>query len=349
MAGLSLPKVECIESTETYGRFVAEPLERGFGVTLGNSLRRVLLSSLSGAAITWVEIEGVHHEFSTIPHVKEDTTDFLLNTRAVRIRPLSQLPGKVRLEVEGEGEVCAADIKTSADFEIANPELHLATLDSPEAKLRVEFNVELGRGYVPAGSSDSLPIGAIPIDAIFTPVRKAHYELDPSILIEGSHQEKLTLEVWTDGTLAPTEAVTQSAAILMEQFSCFRELAKALVDEGAELAWQGLIPPEQYNMPIDQLNISTHTYNSLRRGGITTLGQILEKGIEGLCALAGFGAKSREEVEVALKRLDLPFIPEMKEKKKKQSASAAASQGEDDSSLEGTITDETSDSRTETE
>ena len=349
MAGLSLPKVECIESTETYGRFVAEPLERGFGVTLGNSLRRVLLSSLSGAAITWVEIEGVHHEFSTIPHVKEDTTDFLLNTRAVRIRPLSQLPGKLRLEVEGEGEVCAADIKTSADFEIANPELHLATLDSPEAKLRVEFNVELGRGYVPASSSDSLPIGAIPIDAIFTPVRKAHYTLEPSSLIEGTNQEKLTLEVWTDGTLAPIEAVTQSAAILMEQFSCFRELARALVEEGAELAWQGLIPPEQYNMPLDQLNISTHTYNSLRRGGITTLGQILEKGIEGLCALAGFGAKSRDEVEAALKGLDLPFIPEAKEKKKKRSASAAASEGEDDSNLEGTITDETSDSRTETE
>ena len=349
MAGLSLPKVECIESTETYGRFVAEPLERGFGVTLGNSLRRVLLSSLSGAAITWVEIEGVHHEFSTIPHVKEDTTDFLLNTRAVRIRPLSQLPGKLRLEVEGEGEVCAADIKTSADFEIANPELHLATLDSPGAKLRVEFNVELGRGYVPASSSDSLPIGAIPIDAIFTPVRKAHYTLEPSSLIEGTNQEKLTLEVWTDGTLTPIEAVTQSAAILMEQFSCFRELAKALVEEGAELAWQGLIPPEQYNMPLDQLNISTHTYNSLRRGGITTLGQILEKGIEGLCALAGFGAKSRDEVEAALKGLDLPFIPEAKEKKKKRSASAAASEGEDDSNLEGTITDETSDSRTETE
>ena len=349
MAGLSLPKVECIESTETYGRFVAEPLERGFGVTLGNSLRRVLLGSLSGAAITWVEIEGVHHEFSTIPHVKEDTTDFLLNTRAVRIRPLSQLPGKLRLEVEGEGEVCAADIKTSADFEIANPELHLATLDSPEAKLRVEFNVELGRGYVPASSSDSLPIGAIPIDAIFTPVRKAHYTLEPSSLIEGTNQEKLTLEVWTDGTLAPMEAVTQSAVILMEQFSCFRELARALVEEGAELAWQGLIPPEQYNMHIDQLSISTHTYNSLRRGGITTLGQILEKGIEGLCALAGFCAKSRDEVEAALKGLDLPFIPEAKEKKKKRSASAAASEGEDDSNLEGTITDETSDSRTETE
>jgi DNA-directed RNA polymerase subunit alpha len=304
---------------------------------------------LSGAAITWVEIEGVHHEFSTIPHVKEDTTDFLLNTRAVRIRPLSQLPGKLRLEVEGEGEVCAADIKTSADFEIANPALHLATLDSPEAKLRVEFNVELGRGYVPASSSDSLPIGAIPIDAIFTPVRKVNYSVEPSSLLEGSNQEKLTLEVWTDGTLTPTEAVTQSAAILMEQSSCFRELAKALVEEGAELAWQGLIPPEQYSMPIDQLNISTHTYNSLRRGGITTLGQILEKGIDGLCALAGFGAKSRDEVEAALKGLDLPFIPEAKEKKKKRSASAAASEGEDDSNLEGTITDETSDIRTETE
>ncbi|MBL7208700.1 MAG: DNA-directed RNA polymerase subunit alpha [Dehalococcoidia bacterium] len=350
MAGLSLARVECVESTETYGRFVAEPLERGWGVTLGNSLRRVLLSSLSGAAIIWVEIEGIQHEFSTIPHVKEDTTDFLLNVRAVRIRPLSQRPGKLSLEVEGEGQVCAADIRTSADFEIANPELHLATLDSPEARLSVEFNVELGRGYVPAGSSDGLPIGAIPIDAIFTPVRKVDYSLEPSSLGEGSNQEKLTFEVWTDSTLSPTEAVTHSAAILIEQFSCFRELAKALVEEGGELAWQGLIPPEQYNMPINQLNISTHTYNSLRRGGFTTLGQVLEKGIEGLCALAGFGAKSRDEVEMALRGLDLPFVPEAKDKKKKkESASSASSEGEDNSNPEGMITDETSDSRAETE
>ena len=354
MAGLALPKVECVESTETYGRFVAEPLERGFGATLGSSLRRVLLSSLPGAAITWVVIEGVQHEFSTIPHVKEDTIDFLLNTKAVRLRPLSQRSGKLSLEVEGEGEVCAADIKPSADFEVANPEHYLATLDSPEAKLCVEFNVELGRGYVPASSSDGLPIGALPIDAIFTPVWKANYSVEPSGLGEGSNQEKLVLEVWTDGTLSPTEAVSQSTAILMEQLSCFRELARALAEEGAELAWQRLIPPEQYNMPLDQLNLSTHTYNSLRRGGVTILGQILEKGVEGLCALAGFGAKSREEVEAVLKSLDLPFIPEVKEKKekkerKKRQSASSVSLEEGNSNAEGKMTDETSDSRTETE
>ena len=318
MAGLALPKVECVESTETYGRFVAEPVEKGFGVTLGSSLRRVLLSSLPGAATTWVMIDGVQHEFSTIPHVKEDTIDFLLNVKAIRIRHLSQRPGKLRLEVEGEGQVCAGDIKTSADFEIVNPELYLATLDSPEARLTVEFNVEIGRGYVPASSSDSLPIGAIPTDAIFTPVRKVNYSVEPS------NQEKLILEVWTDGTLSPIEAVSQSAAILIEQFGCFRELVKAITQEGAEVVWQRLIPPEQYVMPLDQLNLSTHTYNSLRRGGVTTLGQILERGLDGLCALAGFGAKSREEVEAALKRLDLPFMPETNEKKEKKRASRAS-------------------------
>jgi len=324
-------------------------VEKNFGVTLGNSLRRVLYSSLPGAAITWVEIEGVQHEFSTIPYLKEDTTDFLLNVREVRIRPLSQRPGKLSLEVEGEGEVHAADIKLTADFEIVNPELYLATLDSPEARLSAEFNVELGRGWVPAGSSDSLPIGAIPIDAIYSPVRKADFSVEPCDLRESSNQEKLVLEVWTDGALSPTEAVSQGAAVLMEQFSCFRELAKALVEEGAELAWQGLIPPEQYSMPIDQLGLSTHTYNSLRRGGVTTLGQILEKGIEGLCALAGFGAKSRDEVEMALTGLDLPFIPGVKEKKQKgQSEPSVSSEVEGDLDAEGTMTDETSDSRTET-
>jgi DNA-directed RNA polymerase subunit alpha len=330
LAGLALPKVECVEGNETYGRFVAEPVEKGFGVTLGNALRRVLLSSLPGAAVTWAMIEGVQHEFSTIPHVKEDTIDFLLNVKAMRLRHLAQRSGKLRLEAQGEGEVRAGDIKPSADFEIVNPELYLATLDAPEAKLDVEFNVEIGRGYVPASSSDSLPIGAIPIDAIFTPVRKVNYSAEPSSLREGSIQEKLTLEVWTDGSISPIEAVSQGAAILIEQFGCFRELAKAITQEGAEIVWQRLIPPEQYLMPLDQLNLSTHTYNSLRRGGVTTLGQILEKGLDGLCALAGFGAKSREEVETALKNLDLPFIPEAKEKKDKKKTSKDASETEAD-------------------
>ena len=341
MAGLALPKVECVESTETYGRFVAEPVDKGFGITLGNAMRRVLLSSLPGAAITWVMIEGVQHEFSTIPHVKEDTIDFLLNVKGIRLRHLAQRSGKMRLEVEGEGQVCAGDIKPSADFEIVNPELYLATLDSPKAKLSIEFNVEIGRGYVPASSSDSLPIGTIPIDAIFTPVRKVNFLVEPSSLREGSNQEKLILEVWTDGSVSPIEAVSQSASILIEQFGCFRELARAITQEGAEVAWQRLIPPEQYLMPLDQLNLSTHTYNSLRRGGVTTLGQILERGLDGLCGLAGFGAKSREEVEAALKRLDLPFIPEAKEKKEKKMASKASASEKDGSaeSIEGKITD----------
>jgi DNA-directed RNA polymerase subunit alpha len=341
LAGLALPKVECVEGTETYGRFVAEPVEKGFGVTLGNALRRVLLSSLPGAAVTWAMIESVQHEFSTIPHVKEDTIDFLLNVKAIRLRHLAQRSGKLRLEAEGEGQVRAGDIKSSADFEIVNPELYLATLDAPEARLDVEFNVEIGRGYVPASSSDSLPIGAIPIDAIFTPVRKVNYSVEPSSLREGSNQEKLILEVWTDGSISPIEAVSQSAALLIEQFGCFRELAKVITQEGAEIVWQRLIPPEQYLMPLDQLNLSTHTYNSLRRGGVTTLGQILEKSLDGLCALAGFGAKSREEVEVALKRLDLPFIPEAKEKKEKKKASkATASKKEEDTeSSEGKAED----------
>jgi len=330
--------VECVEGTETYGRFVAEPVEKGFGVTLGNALRRVLLSALPGAAITWVMIEGIQHEFSTIPHVKEDTLDFLLNLKAVRIRHLAQRAGKLRLEAEGEGEIKAGDITATADFEIVNPDLYLATLDSPKGKLEVELNVEIGRGYVPASSSDSLPIGAIPIDAIYTPVRKVNYSVETSGLKEGSNQEKLILEVWTDKTISPIEAVSQSASILIEQFGCFRELAKAITQEGAEIVWQRLIPPEQYLMPLDQLNLSTHTYNSLRRGGVTTLGQILEKGLDGLCALAGFGAKSREEVETALKNLDLPFLPEAKEKKeKKASKPGASSEEEKDEDSEGKI------------
>ena len=174
MAGLVLPKVECIESSESYGRFVAEPLEKGYGITLGNGLRRVLISSLTGAAVTWVMVEGIQHEFSTIPNVKEDTLEFLLNIKALRIRPLSQRGGKLDMIIENEGPVYAADVKPSADFEIVNPDLYLFTIDSPEAELRIELNVDMGRGYMPATSSDGLPIGAVPIDAIFTPVRKAN-------------------------------------------------------------------------------------------------------------------------------------------------------------------------------
>lgn len=304
MSLLPAPKIECVERSDTYGRFVAEPLDKGYGVTLGNSLRRVLLSSLNGAAVTWVKIEGIQHEFSTLPHVKEDTIDFLLNVKAIRLRSLTNRPGKLILDVEGEGEVCAADINPSADFEIANPELHLATLDSAEAKLYVEFNVEIGKGYVPAGSSNGLPVGAIPVDAVFSPVRRVNYTIEPVILGQEAGRERLILEVWTDGTLSPTEAVSQSANILIEQLSSFRELVKAPAEEVA-LSWSQRLPPDRYNIPIEQLNLSTRTYNSLRRNAIATLGQLLERGNEGLLSLPGFGTKSREEVERALKDLGI--------------------------------------------
>jgi DNA-directed RNA polymerase subunit alpha len=305
MPELSIPAVTCIESSANYGRFLAEPLESGFGVTLGNTLRRVLLSSLPGAAVTWVKIEGIQHEFSPIPRVKEDAIEFLLNAKQLRLCPLSRQPGQLILDAQGEGKVSAADIRPSADFRIANPELHLASLDSSKAKLYVELNVELGRGYMPAKSADGLPVGALPVDAIFTPVRKVNFSIESIRPGQEGSPEKLILEIWTDSTIFPWEALTQSASILVSQFSSFREfevpMARALP-----------IPAEQYDTPLEELNLSTRSYNSLKRAGIFTLGQLLDKGKEGLPPLPGLGAKSRAEVEELMAKLGAP-VSEKKE------------------------------------
>jgi len=304
MPELYIPTVTCVESVGNYGRFLAEPLGPGFGVTLSNALRRVLLSSLPGAAITWVKIEGIQHEFSPIPYVKEDAMEFLLNIRQLRLCPLTSQPGQLFLEAEGEGKVCAGDIKPSASFSVANPELYLAFLDSPQAKLYVELNVELGRGYVPAKSADGLPVGALPVDAIFTPVRTVNFSVESIRPGQEESPEKLILEIWTDGTIFPWEALSQSAIILINQFSSFRDLevpmAKALS-----------ILSEQYDTPLEELNLSTRSYNSLRRAGIFTMGQLLEQGREGLPPLPGLGAKSRAEVEEVIVKLSSP-IPEKK-------------------------------------
>ncbi len=299
MPELSIPTVTCAESGADYGRFLAEPIEPGFGVTLGNALRRVLLSSLPGAAVTWVKIDGIQHEFSAIPHVKEDAMEFLLNVKQLRLCALSRQPGQLILDVKGEGKVCASDIKPSTDFRIANPELHLASLDSSKAKLYVELNVELGRGYVPARSANGLPVGALPVDAIFTPVRKVNFSVESIKPGQEDSPEKLILEIWTDATILPWEALNQSAIILINQFSSFRDfetpMARALP-----------ILPEQYDTPLEELNLSTRSYNSLKRAGVFTLGQLMEKGREGLPALPGLGAKSRAEVEDLMARLGSP-------------------------------------------
>jgi len=307
----SISKVTVLEAAGNYGHILAEPLEPGFGVTLGNALRRTLLSSLSGTAVTWVRVNGVQHEFSPIPNVKEDTIEFLLNVKQLRICSLSQQPGKLFLEVTGEGRVHAADIKPSADFRIANPELYLATVDSPEARFSVEFNVELGKGYVPAKSSNGLPIGALPTDAIFSPVRKVNFSVEPIRRGQEGSPEKLSLEVWTDGTISPEEAITQSANILISQFSSFRDLipVKTKGEEASALA-------RQYSTPLEEFNLSVRSYNSLKRAGIGTLGQLLDKSKDGLPQLPGLGAKSRGEVETTLANLGFPIVSQKKKRKR---------------------------------
>ncbi len=309
MSRLVIPKIDCVESRDNFGRFLAGPLERGFGVTLGNSLRRVLLSYLPGAAVTRIRIEGVQHEFATIPHVKEDVTEFILNVKELRLIPLSGDPGRLTLEVAGEGRICAADIKPSTDFEIANPELYLATLDSPEARLYVEFEVELGEGYQQAESKDELPIGTIPVDAIFTPVRRVNFAVEPTHVGQETSREQLSLVVWTDGAMSPVDAVSRSAAILMEQLTPFVNCAQTVEAEVEEQRLRSSIPEELYNMPVDKLDLSVRTMNCLRRGGIETVGQIITKGEKGLMALRNFGQKSRQEIEERLSEMGLALTP----------------------------------------
>jgi len=312
---LPIPSINCVESAGNYGRFLIEPLERGFGITLGNTLRRVLLGSLPGAAVMWVKIEGIQHEFSTIPHVKEDVIEFLLNVKELRLQPLSNQPGKLILEAEGEGRVCAADIKQTTDFQIANPELLLATLDSSQARLYVEFNVELGRGYIPAKSAEGLPIGALPIDAIFTPVHKANFSVESIRPGEERSPEGLILEVWTDGTISPSEAVSQSATILINQLSPFKDF-EAPVAEQVSVGAGLLIPTKQYNTLIEELGLSTRPYNSLKKSGILNLGQLIEKSRDGLPPLPGLGSKSRAEVEELITKLGFPITSKRKGSKK---------------------------------
>jgi DNA-directed RNA polymerase subunit alpha len=323
-------KIECESSSENYGRFVIEPLDPGFGITLGNSLRRVLLSSLPGAAVTAVKIEGVQHEFTTIPHVKEDVVEFLLNVKELRLRALTDVPGRLFLEASGEGAVCAGDIKPSAEFEIVNPELHLVTLDSSDAQLNITLYVEQGKGYVPSGRGDGLPLGVIPVDAIFTPMRRVNYSVGKTRVGQVSNYDRLILEVWTDGTISPREALAKSAEILTKHFSLFCDLGKVQVE--GEKPTAPAIPPEQYEMPLEKLNLSARTFNSLRRSGITKVGELLEKTDEDLLALRSFGQKSMEEVRERLQVLDLqPKASE--EKKRSRRGEVSESNSNEDSEL----------------
>ncbi len=305
MSDLVVSKVETVESKENYGRFSVEPIEKGFSVTLGNSMRRVLLGFLQGAAVTRVRIEGIHHEFSVIPHVKEDTTELLLNVKALRLKPISGQPGKLLLDVDGERRVTAADIRPSADFEIANPDLYLAYLDSEEARLNIEFDVELSKGYREAESSGALAVGVIPVDAIFTPVRKVNFTVEPIHVGQETTHERLWLEVWTDGTVTPSEAVSRAAATLIDQLSPIANLSRVAPPAGEKEAVRPSIAPDLASMPVEQLNLSVRTLNCLRRGNINTVGELMSKSEKELMSLRNFGIKSKQELEERLESLGL--------------------------------------------
>lgn len=307
MSILALPKIEPLESSDNYGRFLAEPLEKGFGNTLGNTMRRVLLRHLPGAAVTHVRIEGIHHEFSPIPHVKEDVLELLLNIKAMRLKLLSDQPTKLILEKDGAGEVRASDIRPSTEIEIVNPDLYLATLDSPEARLYIEFDVGIGTGYRPGESSDNMPVGTIPVDAIFTPIQKVNFTVEPVRIGSDASLERLYLEVWTDGTITPAYAISLSAGILLEQLKPFVDYSRvSKIDEEKE-ALRATIPDDIYNMPVEQMDLSVRALNCLRRSGIDTVGELISRDEKELLALRNFGQKSRLEVGERLASLGLSF------------------------------------------
>ena len=292
------PEITILEDQETYGKFAFEPLERGYAITVGNPMRRMLLSSIEGTAITWVKIDEVLHEYSTIPNMKEEVMEFLLNVKGICIRSVTGRPGKMRLEIRGEGRVCAGDIATSADFEIVNPELHLATLDSEDAVLSVEFNVDHGKGYQPVppgGDGLGGPLmGVLPIDAIYNPVRKVNYSVERTRVGHVTDYERLVLEVWTDGTISPVEALRKSSQALVNHFFRFSNLGHEAV--GGPDRPSIAVSPEVYQTPIEKLELSPRTLNCLKRAHITKVGHVLEMSNSELLKIRNFGDKSLFEL-----------------------------------------------------
>jgi len=297
-------RVEVARSTERFAEITIGPLHGGYGTTLGNALRRVLLSSLEGAAITSVRVADVYHEFSVIPNAREDTTHLLLNLKAVRFRPLAPNGSdewRVGLSSSGEGMVTAADIQVPSELEVANPEQPIITLDSHDAELQMEFVVRRGVGYSPADDRGKLAIGELPVDAIFSPVKRVAFSVAKTRVGKLANYDSLTMEVWTDGTVRPEEAVRRAAAILVREF---RNIA-GFGDESAapaEDSGDG-IPKPVYETAIEELNLSVRAYNCLKRAGLTRVGEILERMAQGddeMLVIRNFGQKSLDELKDAL-------------------------------------------------
>jgi DNA-directed RNA polymerase subunit alpha len=295
-----MPKIERENVARNYGEFVINPLESGYGITIGNALRRVLLSSLEGAAVTSVRITDVPHEFSDIPGVREDVLQFLLNVKKLRMILHDGDSARLRLEVRGEGVVTAADIIAPAEVEIVNPELYLLTVDDDKAHLEIEMNVEHGRGYSPSDERGRLPIGELPTDAIFSPVRRVNYEVGRARVGQDTSFDSLNIKIWTDGTVKPEEALSRGAQILMAHL---RDIAgvteESLIIAATEEEEPGLAR-EVYETPIENLDLSVRVFNSLKRTGITNVGEILdmlERGSDAMLSIRNFGEKSLQELK----------------------------------------------------
>ena len=295
-----LPKIEIEAITKNYGRYSISPLETGYGVTIGNALRRVLMSSLAGAAVTSLRVAGVHHEFSDIPNAKEDMTTLILNIKRLRMRMFSEGPVRLQLSTKGKSEVTAADIDCPPDVEIVNPELHLLTLDSTDTELDVEFYVERGRGYSPAEDRGDLPIGQIPVDAIFSPILKTSFTVERTRVGQVTDYDRLLLEIGTDGTIRPTESLSLAAQVLSRHLSpvaAMGDLEETLI---ADAAPKDYAPSHLNDAPIESLELSVRAYNCLKRAEITRIADIMDRLARGqtteLLTIRNFGQKSLDEL-----------------------------------------------------
>lgn len=312
MIDIEKPKIEIAEISEDnrYGKFICEPLERGYGTTFGNSLRRMLLSSLEGAAITSIRIDGVLHEFSTIPGVRDDVTNIVLNLKELCLKMTGNEPRIIRIDVEGEKEVTAADIICDADIEILNPDLHIATVNE-DGKLKIEMTVERGRGYVSADKNKKPDdtIGVIPIDSIFSPVKRVNYTVQDTRVGNVTDYDRLILEVWTDGSLRPEEAVSKAAGILVMHLKLFQNMDGLPEEEEEE---EATFPEEEeddsskvLDMTIEDLDLSVRSFNCLKRANINTVADLAEKTEDDMMKVRNLGRKSLEEVKKKLEELGL--------------------------------------------
>jgi len=310
MLEIEKPRIECVERSEdnTYAKFVVEPLERGYGITLGNALRRILLSSLPGSAVTSIKIDGVLHEFSTIPGVLEDVTEIVLNIKSLALRGHTDEPRILRLEAQGEGVVRAGDIITDPDIEILNPDLKIATLES-DGRLSMEMTVERGRGYVPAEKNKKPEhvIGVIPIDAVFAPIYKVNYTVEDTRVGMDTDYDRLILEVWSNGSISPEEATSLAAKIMVEHLRLFIGLTDKMNNVEIMVEKEEEAKDKILEMTIEELDLSVRSYNCLKRAGINTVEELIQRTEEDMMKVRNLGRKSLEEVSNKLKELGLSF------------------------------------------